>query len=62
MTPTYTIVGTSGDLHHAADQSSNVAIDDVLGRAKISFIVQQLQLVNNLVLHEPDVALSGPVI
>ncbi len=35
--------------------------DDLLGRAKISFIVQQLQLVNDLVLHEPEAALPAPV-
>ncbi len=47
------------ELHHAAEfyKSSELAIDDLLGLAKISFIVQQLQLVYNLVLHEPEAAL-----
>ena len=64
MSPTYTIVCTGGELQLASDlyKSSDLAIDGLLGRAEISFIVKQLQLVNDLVLHEPGAALPAPVI
>lgn len=66
MSPTYTIGCTSGELHQETRtrelDKSELVIDDLLGRAKISFIVQQLKLVNDLVLREPEAALPAPVI